>query len=602
MRSPAEMDIIVIDITNRCFLSCSNCTRAIAHQTTRRELSPDQLRSALRSLKGWWQPGRVVGLIGGEPTLHSQFSEMCKVFREEWNPGADPVHGREPIADFNQFAEQRLWDRSNGRGLWTSFGPRFIDHYETVMDTFSHWNPNDHSAGGVHQTGLVDAKEMCEALGIPWEDFPKYRDACWVQNTWSGSITPKGNYFCEHAGTLDLLYNDGKHAWKDEPGWWRRTPDQFGDQIHLCEMCSLCLPGPSAVDSVERDILGKNHVVRLELVGSPAVKKKRFAQFDPEVHREHRTVVTKDNYTAGPRVSTDNRSMMPRKLSAVVVCVGRSEHLRQTLAHNAGQVDELIVVTHPDDRETLQEIGSAYIGTGKPFRGEGDEPHKFRITFSRRVYDRDFAFNKGAMLNDGLKALAPDADWVVLTDADCFLPANLREYVRTHALNPGVLYGAVRGDGGGLNAEPNGYFQLFNRRASAIRDRWPAVMSEEFCSAGGIDSWFMQQFPAGKRHVIPELAVTHIDHGGELGAGWNGTATGPRWRQVEMVTPHGIIPVPVAPRTAERLRLTDTLHGETWEGPVGNIPPDILSIDSQGFIFKGKPIGHHHVHVAAWCG
>src|SRR6185436_15275790 len=267
MRSPADMDILVVDITNRCFLRCSNCTRAIAHQTSTREMTPEQLRDALRSLKGWWAPGKVVGLIGGEPTLHSQFEAMCQVFRDEWNPGVDTRHGREPIADFDQFATQRLFDRTNGRGLWTSFGPRFIDHYETVMDTFSHWNPNDHSAGGVHQTGLVDAKEMCEALGIPWEEFPKYRDACWVQNTWSGSVTPKGAYFCEHAGTLDLLYNEGRNAWPIEYGWWKRTPEEFKDQIHLCESCSLCLPGPGAVDSVERDIIGKGHAIRLELVG-----------------------------------------------------------------------------------------------------------------------------------------------------------------------------------------------------------------------------------------------------------------------------------------------------------------------------------------------
>jgi hypothetical protein len=536
---------------------------------------------------------------------------MCKVFREEWNPGADPVHGREPIADFNQFAEQRLWDRTNGRGLWTSFGPRFIDHYETVMDTFSHWNPNDHSAGGVHQTGLVDAKEMCEALGIPWEDFPKYRDACWVQNTWSGSITPKGAYFCEHAGTIDLLYNEGRNAWPIVDGWWKRTPDEFGEQLSLCEMCSLALPGPGQVDREDRDIIGDSHRKRLEMVGSPAVRKGRYVSFDKNNPGEQRSVTTKDSYTAGPRVSPDNRSMMPRKLSAVVVCVGRAEHLRQTLAHNAGQVDELIVVSVCEEdgiKSTTRVEDLIQMGHTK----------NVRFVLSDRCFDRDFAFNKGAMLNDGLKALAPDADWVVLTDADCFLPDNLREYVQTHALNPGVLYGAVRGYAtkdvagnmgpvvplaGAINAEPNGYFQLFNRRASAIRDRWPAVMSEDFCSAGGIDSWFMQQFPVGKRHVIPELAVRHIDHGKELGAGWNGTATGPRWRQVGMGTVDGIVRVGNPIETSKRYRLTDTLHGKSVEVDMtdrGHFPMDVIQMHSGGLAFCGEDIGRHHVHIAVW--
>ena len=593
MRSPSEMDILVIDITNRCFLSCSNCTRAVAHQTSKREMTPDQLRAALRSLKGWWAPGRVVGLIGGEPTLHSQFSEMCKVFREEWNPGADPTHGREPIADFNQFAEQRLFDRRNGRGLWTSFGPRFIDHYETVMDTFSHWNPNDHTAGGVHQTGLVDAKEMCEALGIPWEDFPKYRDNCWVQNTWSGSVTPKGAYFCEHAGTLDLLYNEGRKAWPIEEGWWKRGPEEFGDQIDICEQCSLCLPGPSQRDDKDRDILGAAHRHRLEMVGSPAVKGGRFEAFDPDKHIERRKVETKDNYTAGPRVSPDNRSMMPKKLSLVTVCVGRAEHLRQTLAHNAERVDEVIVVCHPDDTDTGSEIGKIY---------------GVKWVDSESCFHDGHAFNKGRMLNDGFKALAPDADWVVVADCDVFLPDNLHKFVRTHALNPGVLYGCKRDNGSegmaDANEEPNGFFQLFNRRASAIRDRWPAVMSEEFCSAGGIDSWFMAQFPPGKQVMIPELTVRHIPHGERFGEKWNGERQGPYWRQVAILTHKQLYPVgPLATENPKRVKFTDTLRGKTWEGDWpdgGNFPESVIAVRSDGITFLGEDVGQYHIHMAAW--
>ena len=31
MRSPAEMDIVQIDISTKCHLACSNCTRLIPH-------------------------------------------------------------------------------------------------------------------------------------------------------------------------------------------------------------------------------------------------------------------------------------------------------------------------------------------------------------------------------------------------------------------------------------------------------------------------------------------------------------------------------------------------------------------------------------------
>src|SRR5207253_301479 len=141
----------------------------------------------------------------------------------------------------------------------------------------------------------------------------------------------------------------------------------------------------------------------------------------------------------------------------------------------------------------------------------------FRLVVSDRCYENDDAFNKGKMLNDGLKAI-DRPDWIIFTDADIYLSKKLPEYLKTHALNPGVLYGTARYDLDQSNLrdatcnEPNGYFQLFNRRALALRERWPAAMSENFCSAGGIDSWFMQQFPPDKRVQIPELAVRHIPH------------------------------------------------------------------------------------------
>jgi hypothetical protein len=615
MRSPAEMDVLVIDAFNRCFLNCSNCTRLIAHQTETRDLDPELLREILRSLKGWYQPGKVVGLIGGEVTLSKNFPEWCKVMREEWNPGQDTTHGREPIADYNRFAHERLFDRSNGRGLWTSFGPKWQDVCEDVMDCFSHWNPNSHETdGAVHQTALVDAREMMDALGLPWEDFPKYRDRCWVNATWSAGVTAKGTvYFCEMAAQLDLLYNEGKKGLPLHEGWWKKKPEEFGDQLSICEMCSLCLPGPSQVDALERDIVGEGHRIRLEQVGSPAAKKGRVELYDPAKHLEQRTITSKDNYVApsGVRVSNTNKHVYGKRVAAVVTCVGRAEQLRQTLLWNVGQVDKVYVVTTSTDDATRRLV------LGHP---------DAELVVSDRCFEGGDAFNKGKLINDGLRAVhAPD--WVVLTDADVLLNRDLKAFLATHALNPGVLYGATRFDvqpgdvvdwlagrpvnlafAGKANAEPNGYFQMFNRRASAVRDRWPAVMAETFCSAGGIDTWFLQQFAGGKRHVIPGVPVTHIAHadGEVIGAGWNGGgAGGPRWRQFGMLQGRNLIkvgPWPDPPPT--RVRLTDTATGQSCEaavGATGDLPQAVLAFEEDGrTTFMGRDVGGAHIHMAYW--
>lgn len=591
MRSPSEMDIIVVDVTNRCFLACSNCTRDVSHWSTTHEMTPDIFRTALASLKNWWKPGKVIGVIGGEPTLNKHFAEICRIFRDEFNPGV-LKHGRLPIEDFNAFAHERLFDRTNGKGLWTSFGPRFTDHYDLIMQTFSHWNPNDHSQGGKHQTSLVDAKEMMQSLGIPWEEWPKLRDACWLQNSWSASITPSGKaYFCERAAQLDQLYNNGALGWDvaQEPDWWKRKPSEFGEQLSICEMCSMALPGPSQVDQLDRDIISPNHVERLKQVGSPAVKGGRYELYDSAKHQEQRRIETKDNYVAptGIRVAQDNEYIYGKRVTCIVTCVGRAEHLKETLAHNAKLVDQLFVVTSTRDEDTASVVTMAM--------GQ----NVFQVDSIRSQFN-NYAFNKGALINDALSVIK-SPDWIILTDADCFLNKNLPRFLKEHALNPGCLYGTIRQEDSTepniVNSEPNGYFQLWNYRA--FKDRWPNVMSEAFCSAGGIDSWFMQQYPKDKHVLLPGLAIRHIDHGA-MGALWNGDRPG--WRQCGIVTVNGVA-FNEQP-TSTRFKLTDTLFASSAEVTLGSIdepfPRDILRMEGDDIVFRGLNIGHHHVHMAYW--
>ncbi len=601
MRSPAEMDIVQIDVSNRCHLACTACTRLIAHQPKKWDMDLDTFEKAVQSMEGWYQPGKVLGVIAGEPTLHPQFEQLSRKFQELWGPKEDTGNGIAPVADRNAYATERLFDRTNGRGLWTSLGKRYYEHYETIQDVYSHHNQNTHEAGGKHQANLIDRKTLCEALGISDDEWKQLRWDCPIQNQWSATITPFGAYFCEAAAHIDILLNDGKRAWPIEPGWWKRTPEEFGEQLDICEHCSLCLPAPSRVDSAERDIISEPNRIALEMAGSPAVKKGNFDIYDPKMHLEQRDIHDrKDHYVgeSGCRVSPDNRSMMPRKLSAVVVCVGRNVHLGASILHNARQVDELVVVTGTQDTRTIETVH----GANRIVEG------KIKLVESDRYQDRDFAFNKGAMLNDGLRALAPVADWVVLTDADVFLPGNLREYVRTHALNPGVLHGAYRDNGTpgirDANDQPNGFFQLFNRRASSIRDRWPAVVSEEFSSAGSVDTWLMQQFPAGKRHMVPDLVCRHIPHDEAWGQNWNGERLGPCWRQVAMLTHQGWAWHTKIEFSGERhLRMVSTRDATCVEMVItdGKFPSELLDATEAGFVLGGKPVGWEHIHVAAWC-
>ncbi len=588
MRSPADMDILQVDITPKCHLRCSNCTRGVSHYAKPWEMDLPTFESAVQSLEGWNAPGKVVGIIGGEPTLHSEFERISLTFADMWG-GPKTNNGREPIADLPAFIQRRLFDRSNGRGLWTSLGPGFAKHMEVVLDVYSHFNTNTHEAGGLHQAMWISRKDYCEMTGMSSEEWEKNRDACWLQNMWSATINDKGAYPCEVMGTIDRLLYDGKHAWPAEKGWWERKPEDFGAMLELCNHCSLAQPAPSQVDAVERDIVSPENLVQLEMIGSPAVKKERVDVFN-ESFTERRVITTKDNYVNdGVRVTPAHRSIMPKRLTLIVTCVGRRDKLELTLRHNAPMFDEVIIV--------------------------GDQ-HPVSITGANwllRPHDTgDAAFNKGYLLNEALADIR-NPDWIVFADADVFLNARLGEFIRSHALNPGCLYWADRYDVNQANPahvlgqqqkimsqEPNGFFQLFNRRALAIRDRWPRLMSEDFCSAGGIDTWFYQQWPADKRIKIP-LPVKHIMHSMAVGEHWNGASNRTCWRQIGVITHHRLELLSTAPDNFRemRLRLTDTKYGESVFVEPG-VPLPIRQTDD-GLWLGDRFIGGCHIHVAARC-
>jgi hypothetical protein len=583
------MDAVQIDITTQCQHKCSNCTRLMAHQPRREDMRLDQFERAVKSMEGWQRPGRLLGVSGGEPTLHGEFERLSHRFAELWG-GLPTPNGKLPIKNLNQFATERSLDRSTGRGLWTSLGDGFYRHYETIMEVYGYWNTNTHETGGRHQTVLVSREDYKKANGISDEQWLQNRDNCPAQSLWSASINDKGAYFCEVAAAIDRLYFDGAHAWGLEQGWWQRTPADFGSQLDLCNFCSLAQPGPAQLDILERDIVSRENRSKLHSAGSPALKNGDVENFDPELHLEKKLATTQDNFIGEKRrVGIGHRSIRPRKLSCVVVSVNYADRMAQTLPRNIGMFDEFVIVTTSGDTET-QALARMHGAT---------------LVISDRCFDDDHSFNKGRMLNDGLVALT-DPDWVLMTDADITLNPQTRNFILSHALNPGCMYYTsrencthVENERGTVNAEPNGYFQLFHPSARAIRNTWPKPLSEAFCSAGSIDSYFWQQWPLEKLVFIPELGVQHLACN-RLGENWNGTQAEARkgkWVQLGILTVRGFTFLERLEAVPDRIKLTDTQYGESLIIDSQTVD-DHVRVGPNGLIFLGHELGNSHIHVA----
>ena len=204
-----------IELTNVCTKACVYCTRYVQHVRKDQQFYMDlpTLQKALESLEGW--PNRI-GIIGGEPTLHPQFEDVCKLLREYHPP--------------EKF------------GIWTAGGSKFDRFSQTIADTFGFISYNEHNQ---HQQETCKHQPLTVAIGDVIEDPVLRRsliDNCWVQKKWCPSISPKGAFFCEIGCSLDVVL-DGPGGWPIEKGWWKKTPEEFHDQIErYCERCGMCVP------------------------------------------------------------------------------------------------------------------------------------------------------------------------------------------------------------------------------------------------------------------------------------------------------------------------------------------------------------------------
>jgi len=267
MRPISDNTVIHVDVTNACHLACSHCTRAVGHHRKPYFMDLETVRKAIQSLDGF--PGRV-GIMGGEPALHPKFREILALIRE------------------------LIPDRRR-REFWTA-GFKWKEYRDDILSTFDDdmITYNDHTqASGRHQPLLVAIEEMVED-----EDLRKILiDNCPFQARWSAAITPKGAFFCEIAASQDYLF-DGPGGYPIEPGWWKKHPAQFQDQVHrYCGKCSGALPmetrsdnrggrdGPS-IDLVSPKNLGrllKAGSVRA-LKGNVEVRDEPFTKEEIEAH------------------------------------------------------------------------------------------------------------------------------------------------------------------------------------------------------------------------------------------------------------------------------------------------------------------------------
>lgn len=294
MRSPASMDTIQIELTSACVLKCSNCTRFCGTHQVPFFMEPKLFRAAIDSLVEYsQQPQAIVGFMGGEPLLHPKFAEFCDYA-------------------LSKIPREKL-------GLWSTFpaGGKYPGYREVIVKTFGNILLNDHSREDIlhapvlmaseehfqktcprcngekrcEQAVLVDGKartevsecRLCDGKGTVTDDINLFAaiEHCWVQETWSASVNPKGAWFCEVAAALSDLF-DGPQGWPVEPGWWKRTPMSFQEQMRwACTKCGAAMPLTRIRNSQDpKDDVSPGNLERLKAIKSRKVARGEFALRD----------------------------------------------------------------------------------------------------------------------------------------------------------------------------------------------------------------------------------------------------------------------------------------------------------------------------------
>lgn len=263
-----RMKVIQIEITNACSLQCSQCTRFVGHHKKPFFMDLDMVAKAIDSLKGFKEQ---IGIMGGEPTLHPRFKEICGL------------------------AEKMIPNRRQ-RALWTN-GCKWDEYRKIINQTFDPdmviYNDHKDLETGEHQPLLVAAAEILDDRELMWRLIGN----CWVQWRWAASITPKGGFFCEVAAAQDYLF-DGPGGYALEQGWWNKNPNEFMDQVkRYCPNCGGAVPMERVDSHAAYDLVSKKNAERLKALGSPKYVRGNYKIFDKKLTEKDVERVVKRGWT-----------------------------------------------------------------------------------------------------------------------------------------------------------------------------------------------------------------------------------------------------------------------------------------------------------------
>ncbi len=484
--------VLQIWVTRACDKACVGCTQGSNLAGPYGRMTPEQFDAACRSLKGYFG---VVGVFGGNPTLHPQFEELCDILahhfpKEQRGLWTNKLHGKGTIArrtfnpaysNLNVHLDQAAYDEF--RRDWPEARPKGLD------------------GDSRHSPPYVAMKDVIADEAERWGLIAN----CDVNQLWSALIGVfRGElraWFCELAGAQAMLHQH-EPDYPDlglpvVPGWWEQPLRAFEAQVrHHCHACGIPLRGAGDLavgGTVEQVSETHAAVYRPKLKG----REVRLVTSRTELGRVGRATDYIENGAetapvapAGPR---------KRAIDGLVTCVGAvyAAQLARSLPVWLDTLDSLTVVTAPGDPDVLPVLA---LHRARP---------NLRVVETDLFSRHGAHFNKGAALSHALAQMRPE-DWVLHFDAD-ILPSPTWRAVAEPLLEPGNLHGADRWfENGRLIHDtpfPAGYFQLWH--VDDPRAQLRPLFDVHWGHAGNYDTFFLERWPEAARRKL-EIRLTHL--------------------------------------------------------------------------------------------
>lgn len=245
-KRPAIMrgGILQIMVTRACDKACTHCTQGSNLAGKPVMMTPDQFDQACASLEGYFG---VVGMFGGNPCMHPQFGELCRIMRARF-----------------PFKQRGIWTnnlRGKGADARITFYPRH-SNLNVHLDSEAHaefkrdWPESAPFLKGLESDSTHSSPWVSMVdLGISENERWNLISRCDVNQHWSALIGVfRGElraYFCEIAYSQAALHQDNPD-WAGtgkpipdtglplEPGWWRHSMAAYEAQVRThCHHCGI---------------------------------------------------------------------------------------------------------------------------------------------------------------------------------------------------------------------------------------------------------------------------------------------------------------------------------------------------------------------------